>query len=205
MTNIYVKIKFNLFVFMILVVIGCDSEKTQDIKELHEKYMTASINHDIETLSAMTHEDVVWRLGPYTFKGKEAALGPNRYDTGTGTILKFTNVVISGDTVEFELFEQNEILFAIGMEGVHHYPRFIFKDGLVINKEPWKKSPDVQEMNRLAQPRRDWIRENHPEVVQKFFNLDGNFIFNRENGELAIQMTREWQKATQAAKNGTPK
>lgn len=184
----------NLLILLITAIIGCKSAMTHNIKELHQMYMAASIRHDIEKLSAMTHKDIVWQLGPYTLEGKEAALGPNRYDASIGNIIEYNNVVVLDDTVEFELVERNELLSAIGMERIRHYPRFIFKDGLVFRKESWKKSPDIPEMNRRAKPKRDWISENHPEVIQKFFDSDGNFIFNRENGKLAIKMTREWKK-----------
>lgn len=50
--------------------------------------MTVSINHDIETLEELTHDSIVWILGPNIFKGKEAALGPNRYDKGTDAKFK---------------------------------------------------------------------------------------------------------------------
>ena len=177
-----------------------ETHRIANIKELHQKYMTASIDQDIETLIEMTHEEIVWQLGPYTLKGKEAALGPNKYDVGTGAVLEYGNVVIRGDTVEFELVERNQILAVIGMESIRLYPRFVFKNGLVYRKESWKTSPDIQEMNRLARPLRDWKKEVHPEIVNAIFDTDGNFIFNRENGELNVQMALEWKQAMQGRK-----
>ena len=118
--------------------IACNKVTEPNIKELHKKYMTASVNHDIKTLSLMTHDSIVWRLGPFLLKGKEAALGPNKYDKGTDCILDYSNVKVHGDTVEFELVEKNEILSSMGMEGATHYPRFIFKNGLLYKKKSWK-------------------------------------------------------------------
>jgi hypothetical protein len=189
-----------LLILVSFVLFSCENEKTYNLNELHQKYMAASINHDLETLEKMTHDSIIWILGPYTFKGKEAALGPNRYDKGTDAKFEYKNVTIRQDTVEFEFFERNGILTAMSMEGVKHYPRFIFKNGLLIKKEAWKPSPDIQTMNQRSQPRRNWIKINHPEIFQKFFDSTGNFVWSEENGKLQIQMAREWKKAKQSEK-----
>jgi Amidohydrolase family len=176
------------------------THKNESIRALLQKYMSASINHETEIISEMTHEDIVWHLGPFTLKGKEAALGPNEYDTGTRADLEYSNAVFRGDTVEFELIERNEILSATGMERIRLYPRFVFKDGLIYKKETWKVSPDVQEMIRRAQAMRKWMQETHPEIVAELIDSDGNFIFNRKNGELNLQMALEWKQAIQEQK-----
>jgi hypothetical protein len=195
------KLNFNLLIIFSFVLFGCETDKTYNLKEIHQKYMTASINHDLETLERMTHDSIIWNLGPYTFKGKEAALGPNRYDKGTKAKLEYKNVTIRQDTVEFELFERNGILTAMDMEGVKGYPRFIFKNGLLIKKEVWKPSPDIKKMNQRSQPRRNWIKINHPEIFQKFFDSTGNFVWSEENGKLQIQMAKEWKKSKQSQKS----
>jgi hypothetical protein len=102
--------------------------------------------------------------------------------------------VVKGDSVEFELIESNPILKAIGLDSVRHYPRFIFKDGLILRKEPWKVSPDIQERNLLAGPMRKWKKENYPDIVARFFDSKGNFIFNEENGRLQVQLAEEWKR-----------
>jgi hypothetical protein len=177
----------------IIMLFSCNEYSERNIKELAKKYTTASTNHDIETLFSMTHDSIVWKLGPYTLKGKEAALGPNKYDKGVGSFLKYQIVRISGDTVDFELYETNDIITAVGMKGVTQFPRFIFKNGLLYRKEAWKKSRDIQELNQRSKPRREWVKLNHPEVFDKFFDSEGNFIFNEENGELQVRMSKEWR------------
>lgn len=82
------------------------------------------------------------------------------------------------------MLEQNDIYRAAGMNEVCSYPRFIFKDGLLIKKEPYKPSKDMEEMSKRQTPFRLWLRQNHPEVMDKLLDFDGNFIFNRENGVL---------------------
>lgn len=190
-----------LIILASFVLFSCETKKPYNLKEIHQKYMTASINHDIETLEKLTHDSIIWILGANTFKGKEAALGPNKYDKGTGAKLEYSNVTIRQDTVEFELFEQNGILTAMDMEGVKGYPRFIFKNGLLYKKELWKPSPDIPTMLQRSQPRRNWIKNNHPEIFQKFFDQKGNFIWSEENGKLQIQMAEEWKKSKQSEKS----
>lgn len=163
------------------------------IKELHREYMEASNNHDIETLSKLTHEDIVWYLGPYTLQGKKEALAPNRYDTGLNNNITYSNVTVRGDTVDFELYETCEFINIIGMEGMKHYARFIFKDGLVHRKRAWKPSLDAKEYNRLMEPYRKWVRNNHSEALKIILDAEGNFIFSQEGGELMLNLAKQWQ------------
>ena len=185
-----------IYLLFAIMLFSCNKSSEKDIKELTKKYTTASTNHDIETLFSMTHDSIVWKLGPYTFKGKEAALGPNKYDKGVGSFLKYQIVRISEDTVDLEVFETNKIITTVGMKDVTQFPRFIFKDGLLYRKKSWKKSLDMQELNQRSKPRREWIKLNHPEVFDKFLDSEGNFIFNEENGELQVKMSKEWKEAS---------
>ena len=91
------------------------------IRKLHRRYMQASTDHDIETLRALTHDDIIWYLGPSTFNGKDEVLKPNEFDKGYDTILEYCNVVVKGDTVRFDLLETNEQVKLFGQEGIRHY------------------------------------------------------------------------------------
>lgn len=156
--------------------------------------MEASIRHDLKTLRSMTSEDIVWKLGPYTLVGRDAALGPNAYDAGMETELEYSNVIVNGDVVEFELVERSDEIRAVGMHEVHHYPRFVYEKGLLKRKEPWKLSPDAGEASRRVAPLRRWIRENHPEAIEKLLDSKGNFIFNKDNGALMRDLANEWRE-----------
>ena len=184
----------SITVVTILILSSCGMDHEAEIRELHRKYMEASINHDIETLSVMTAEDVVWHLGRYTLRGKEEALGPHEYDAGLNNSIEYSNVVVRGDTVEFELVERNEIAKAFGMDEVRHFSRFIFKDGLLHKKEPWKSSTDFQELNRRRKSFHMWVNETHSEAMKKFFDSEGKFIFSQETGLLYTQLVKEWQE-----------
>lgn len=183
----------SLTAFITLILSSCTSHEA-DIQELHRKYMEASMNHDIETLRAMMAEDIVWELELFTFQGIEEALGPHEYDAGIENSIEYSNVVVRGDTVEFELVETNELSKAFGMNEVHQFPRFIFKDGLVHRKELWKRSTDKRELSRRVKPFQKWIRKTHPEAMKTFFNSGKKFIHNRETGQLYVQLLKEWRE-----------
>ena len=185
----------------ILILLSCGTDHEAEIRELHHKYMEASMNHNIEILSVMTAEDIVWQLGPFILRGKEEALGPHKYDEGTNCILEYSNVVIHGDTVEFMLDEKNEVITAVGMTRIRTFPRFIFKDGLVYKKEEWKPSTDREEYNERAQPMRSWIRTEHPEAIKRLFNSKGNWVFSSKNGQLMVQLAKQWQEENRNESN----
>jgi len=183
----------SLTAFITLILSSCTSHEAE-IRELHRRYMEASMNHDIETLKAMIAEDIVWELELFTFKGKDEALGPHEYDAGIDNSIEYSNVVVRGDTVECELVETNEISKTFAMYEVRQFPRFIFKDGLVHRIELWKRSTDKRELSRRVKTFQGWIRKTHPEAMKTFFDSERKFIHSRETGQLYVQLLREWWK-----------
>jgi hypothetical protein len=154
---------------LLFLVAGCQAPPKAH--EWHRRYMEASNAHDLDTLRAMTADDIVWRLGPWTFVGKEQALLPHENDAVMNTTLEVRDVHIRGNTVEFEVIERNDALRAVGIARWRHYARFTFNDrGLVIRKEAWKKSPDDREAARRFRPLRQWVAQHHPEAVP---DIDG--------------------------------
>ncbi len=177
------------------------SYASPNIKELHRRYMEASIQYDLEPLRSMTSQDIVWQLGPRKLVGLEAALGPNAYDVGMKTELDYHDVIVKGDTVEFEVDERSDLIRAVGMEEVRHYVRFVFENGLLKKKEPWKKSLDAEEGARRRAPFIRWIREKHPEVVDQLAAKENKFIFSKENGVLMRKLANEWRRNEDAAES----
>ena len=184
----------SLTILIVLIFLSCAKDHEAEIQELHRQYIEASMNNDFETLRAMTAEDIVWQIGTFTLQGKEEALSLHEYYAGTNTVLEYSNVVVRGDTVEFVLDERNEIITAIEMEKIRTFPRYVFKDGLVREKEMWKLSKDREEYHRLAQPMRSWISSEHPEAIERLFDSENKWVFSRGNGELMVQLARQWQK-----------
>lgn len=168
----------------------------EDVATIHARYMKASISHDLETLRSLTAEDATWQLGPRLLEGREEVLSPNKWDAGTSTELEYRDVRIDGNVVEFTLLESNDLLRALGVEVVRHFPRFIFEDGKVKRKEPWQPSPDMVRVNQNMQPLRQWIRDERPEALEVLVDQAGAFVFSREGGELMTQLALEWSRTT---------
>ncbi len=185
---------------VLILILSCQSDNSHHLEELLKDYIRASNNHDIEAMEKMTHDSIIWILGAYTLKGKEAALSPNWYDKGVGTSLEYHVTRIQEDTIECEFFERSPIISSVGMECIKQFPRFIFQNGKLIKKEPWKISSDLAKLNQLSAPKRKWIRENYPDVIKQLIDANGNFIFSEENGKLMAQMSKEWEKAMQSPK-----
>jgi ketosteroid isomerase-like protein len=179
-------------VLITLPLLACARKAETELKELHRRYMEASIRHDIKALQEMTAEDIMWKLGERTFVGREQALGPNEFDAGMQTEFEYSNVVVKGNAVEFELIERSDLIRAAGMKELRHYPRFVFENGLVKRKESWKDSSDLKELRSRTAPLLEWIRKKHPEALAKLADSGGNAIYNQENGALARKLANEW-------------
>ena len=191
--GVIMKVAAACAVFFSLAFLSCARKPTTDLEELHRRYMEASIHHDLRTLRAMTAEDAVWTLGGQTLVGKEQVLGPNEFDVGMQTELEYSNVVVKGNTVEFELTERNCLTRALGVKEMHHHVRFVFENGLVKRKEESKDSPTLgqlapREMDSLLK----WVREKHPEALAKLSDSKGRIIYSQETGALTCKLADEW-------------
>ena len=98
---------------------------------LVEHYVEAANHHDVEAVRELTSEDAIWYLGPYTLTGRDQVMQPLKFDQGANTILIAKNIIVKGDTVDFDLEEKNDVLKVYGITQLHHFPRFIFRDGLI--------------------------------------------------------------------------
>ncbi len=171
---------------------GTKSAATTDIMELYRRYTEAAIHHDVMTARAMTAEDAVWVLGGQRLVGKEQVLGPNDFDAGMQTELEYSNPVVKGNAVEFELTERNCVVRALGVKELHYYVRFVFENGLLKRKELWKESQDPKQLAPQWELLRNWIRERHPDDFAKLFDSQGHVIYSQDTGALFCKRANEW-------------
>ncbi len=192
----------------VLLLVGSCAGTSPDVAQPFKRYAEASASHDLETLAALTADNIVWQLGPYRLEGREAALGPNAYDKGLENTLIFQDVRIEGSVVEAELVERNEMLRAIGMPELRRYVRYTFENGLVVRKEPGAKEPPAEfsmaELNRRMTPFRAWIRKTYPQAISTLVDADRAFKFSQENGALMLRLTRKWVAAGTPGRVATP-
>lgn len=192
----------NKIVKMILHLAGCllpvlllSCVRHQDTAELLRRYNQAANRHDISALRAMLADDIVWVLGRDTLIGKDAALGPHEFDTGAEARVTIKSSVVKGDTVEFVLEETNGYMDTLGIPSVVHYPRFIFRDGLLIRKEPVYPSLYSPMVDSIDQRWNQWIRSAHPEAHVQIIKPNGGINFNRKTGELLLHLAHEWKQS----------
>jgi ketosteroid isomerase-like protein len=182
-------------VSVLLVAVEACTGGGQETAELFSEYLAASNAHDLPTLDAMTADDIVWRLGTYTLVGKEEALGPHALDAGMHTSLEARDVMIRGDTVECMLIERNDGTRAFEVDSSVHYARYVFRDGLVYRKEPWKEQPSSTSFATNVARFRRWVSEVHPIRLAELDSLMAITQFSLEVGELRSSLLMEWVAA----------
>jgi hypothetical protein len=187
--------KARISLALLILVASCSAGRP-DTRALFERYMAAANAHDLDALAAMTHDDVIWQLGPYRLVGKGAALAPHGTDLGMHTTLEVRDITIRGDTVEHVLIERNDATRAYGPDSLVHFSRKVFRDGLLWRQEPWRPSPNMAEFERRAAPFRAWIRAVHPEAYE-FLRPDSTrgVPFGLERGQLVSKLLSEWVAA----------
>lgn len=180
---------------------GC-ADRTPAVRQLFDRYLAASEDHDLQTLRAMTADEIVWRLGPWTLEGKDQAMVLHYADLVNHTVLTARDVVVRGDTVECTLIERNDATRAEGPDSLVHYPRYVFRDGLVILKEAWRRDPGLAESNRHSAPFRAWVRDTHPDALAIILDSTGAPRWTRDAIDKTHQLHDAWIAAGKPGLNG---
>lgn len=168
------------------------SHHAPSTRRLFERYLAASNAHELAALDDMTADSIVWRLGPWTLRGKAQALSLQYADLINHTTLEARDVVVRGDTVECTLVERNDATRAYGPDSLLHYPRYVFRDGLVTVKEGWKRDTSFAALNRHAEPFHAWVRQTHPEAIPVILDSTGTPRWTRQALDKTRQMLLAW-------------
>lgn len=177
--------------FGVLIFTAC-ADVAPPSRELFDRYLSASNDHDLEMLQAMASDDILWRLGPWILKGKDQVMALHYADLINHTSLEARDVVVRGDTVECVLIERNDATRAYGADSLVHYPRYVFRNGLVVLKEAWRRDPGVAALNRYSEPFRAWVRETHPESVALILDSTGTPQWTRDAVQEKRRMMEAW-------------
>jgi len=176
---------------ILLVLLGCKNQQLNTEQVLKE-YIQSANKHDLEKVYSMYSDSIVWQFGPYTFSGKEEAISPLRFDKGANTFLIIKNINVIGDTLDFELIETNDVIKELGIPKLHHFPRFILKDGLIYrileSRPPLEIRAYVDSVSTFAL----WLSENKPDKFEQFWP-DGKFNFSEETGKEMPLEVAEWR------------
>lgn len=178
-----------------LILAAACSGADDDVRARFERYLAASNAHDLATLASMTHEDIVWRFGPFEFRGKEEALLPNGSDIGLNTSLELVDLVVRGDTVDALLFERNDATRAYGPDSLVHHARYVFRDGLVWRKGAYAPAENMAEFQRRGEPFRAWVGTTYPERGRRLFGGRPADSFGDEAGRELSNLLTEWVAA----------
>jgi hypothetical protein len=179
-----------LFAILILFI-ACEKQPTITEILLNE-YIQAANAHDIEKVYGMYSDSIVWHFGSFRFKGKEKAIAPLKFDTGANTVLVISNVVLNSDTVDFDLLETNDVITALGIERLNHFPRFIIKDGLILKKLSRKPPLEFKAFADSVSAFANWLRSNSPDIYEKIWPGD-EFNFSEETGRIMPVEVRKWR------------
>jgi hypothetical protein len=188
-------IRLAVVIQIVLATLSCGRGGSSDVDKVAKKYLEAWKKHDVETLKTMTALDVVWEFKGGKLIGREHLLAPFEFDAGANSILEFNNVVVRGDTVEFQLVEKNDLLAALRVYELEHYPRLIFENGLLQRREMVRDTPYLRDYAEQLSILRSWIRRNRPEVYEKIVTPKGTYRITRETGELLVQMGKIWRES----------
>ena len=102
-----------------------------------------------------------------------------------------------GDTVECLLIERSELHQSLGIKVMRRYPRFVFRDGLLVERSSWKPSPDVRKLEMQMAGFHSWVRAYHPDKARRLGDPKRPFIYSRETGRMVRELAKEYRVVTQ--------
>ena len=158
----------------------------------------AANRHAIDEVMALFADDAEFELvGLTRLAGKSEIRSIFEYDAGVDGNIQFINCTSTGDAATCQLAETNDRLRLAGLDGLL-YPtcELSFKRGLI---RSWRAVPDpgpTRIMMEFWDAVGRWIKEHHPAEYAKMFTGQGRFIRNRENGERAVQLGRQYRANT---------
>ncbi|UCH82665.1 MAG: nuclear transport factor 2 family protein [Candidatus Latescibacterota bacterium] len=176
-----------------LAVVSCGGGSRTD--DVTARYLEAWRTHDIKTLTEMTSPDVVLEFGRGTLAGREHIINAVEFSAGANTTVEIGNIVVRGDTVEFEMAEKNDIVTACGIEALLHHPRLIFEDGKLVRKGEVKGNRTFRVYAEQLSILRSWIAKSRPDILEAITDERGRYKINRRTGELLAMMARTWHES----------
>ena len=172
---------------------ACAKEKKISLENILVQYIESANRHDLNALAEITSDSTIWYLGPDTLIGVEEVMGPLSFDEGAQTELVLGKFVVRGDTIDFDMVERNNVLQALGIMELHHYPRFIFRDGLIYRIIPRRPPLELEAFVDSVVSFARWLADNDPDSYDRVWP-DGKFYYSRDNAELMIDLVPRWRK-----------
>lgn len=179
-----------------LILFSCGQDSSSGVEKTAEKYLRAMEAHDIETLTKMTHPDVVVVRGRARAIGRESFLAPVEFEAGVNATFEYKNILERGDTVDVDMIERNDLAAAIGFAEFHHFPRFIFANGLLVQRESRRVTPELKAYAQQMELMRSWLKTERPDILMLIEDEQGRYRMTRKTGELLVKAANEWRAAT---------
>ncbi len=179
-----------------LIVFACGQDSSSGVEKTAEKYLRAMEAHDMETLTKMTHPDVVVVRGRARATGREKFLAPIEFEAGVNATFEFKNIVVRGDTVDVDMIERNDLASIMGFTEFHHFPRFIFTDGVLVQRESRRATPELKAYAQELELMRSWLKTERPDINMLIQDEQGRYKTTRKTGELLVKAANEWRAAT---------
>ena len=158
-------------------------------------YEEASNRHDIETCVKMFTEDGSIILMGNAYSGVDAIRAAHEYDLASQTFVKFLNPQVDGNMIRCAFWNQHELGRAIGDNGMTGGAEFTFEGDRIKLFNILPPSPEeLARFREIAGPALKWLRENHPDVIEKSMGFD------RSAGEATFALAELWRKHLESQK-----
>ena len=182
-----------IILISLALVLTCQ-KKSPDNAHLLNQYIAAANSHDFEMLEDLISEEAVWHLNRDTLIGRAEVLSPLRFDEAINTKLYALNVHVTGDTVDFDLIEKNDILNGLGFDSLIHFARFVYSEAK-INLKTSRFPPDpFQTLSDSVISFYKWLMVSDSLAYHRLINDNGKFRYGYESGKIMLDQIQKWRK-----------
>ena len=153
-------------------------------------------NHELESTLSMFAEDASLNFGPLgTIVGAAQIRGIHEYDVALETRVIFEDCQAKDQEVSCRAIETNEWLNQVDVDSIiFDETLFVFNSDRRIESISSTLSPESIEVMGAAIADFDaWARSNRADEYSTLFSVDGEFLYNYQNGMKVLGLLRQWR------------
>ena len=179
------------FIFILLTIISCSKEKTQEVVK---SYITAHNAHDIENALTFYDENIVLELkGVWTKEGLHEMQSLEEWDAALNSNLKLESITSKEDTVFCRVVENNDWFGAVDITNLVHDPViFVLNNGKIKKIIAYPSEKTGKEIEAAIGVIYQWSQRAQDSTINDLIQ-NGQFVYSAKAAEKWLDLFDRWK------------
>jgi len=179
------------FIFILLTIISCSKEKTQEVVK---SYITAHNAHDIENALTFYEENIAIELkGVWIKKGLSEMRSLEEWDAVLNSNLKLESITSKEDTVFCRIVENNDWFGAMDITDLVHDPTvLVVKNGKIEKIIAYPSEKTGKEIGAAIGALYQWSQKVQDSTINDLIQ-NGQFVYSAKAAEKWLDLFDRWK------------